>query len=61
MLGHASLAQTAEYLNIAARGLHDSMKRFGTQSLHPVAPTPTIEQPPLCNDAPPEVNKLTVN
>jgi integrase len=61
MLGHASLAQTAEYLNIAARGLHDSMKRFGTLSLHPVAPEPSAEHVPHVQRQEREIQKPTVN
>lgn len=49
MLGHATLAQTAAYLNVTRMGLHDSMRRFGTSSLHPVAPKPKQDQPPACN------------
>ncbi len=39
MLGHASLAQTADYLNVTRMGLHDSMQRFGT-----VAPAPAAKK-----------------
>jgi integrase len=64
MLGHATLAQTAEYLNVARMGLQDSMRRFGTlptPGLHSVAPEAEAEQPPPCNEPRPNGGTVVVN
>jgi integrase len=49
MLGHADLKQTSTYLNVTRVGLQDSMRRFGTEPLHAVAPEAVEEHPPTGN------------
>lgn len=64
MLGHATLAQTAEYLNVSKTGLQDSMRRFGTlptPTLHSVAPEASSEQPPPSNAETPNGVAVVVN
>ena len=61
MLGHANLAQTSTYLNATTRGLHDSMRRFGTTTLHGLAPKPSVDNPrsvqqEVSDEAQPTVN-----
>ncbi len=61
MLGHASLAQTADYLNVTRMGLHDSMQRFGTTALHGVAPEAVEDQTPPVQRDPRDSRQPTVN
>jgi hypothetical protein len=49
MLGHANLSQTSTYLNATSTGMQDSMRRFGTQPLHFVAPAPFGDHAPAGN------------
>ena len=61
MLGHADLKQTSIYLNVSKRGLQDSMRRFGTQPLHAVAPNASREHPPASNEKRADKTQVTVN
>jgi integrase len=61
MLGHANLSQTSTYLNVAKTGLQDSMKRFGTMPLHPVAQTPVGELSSASNDKSEKGSATVVN
>ena len=47
MLGHADAKTTSIYINTTLSQLHDSMRRFGTQSLHTVAHGTRSERRPL--------------
>jgi integrase len=61
MLGHANISQTSTYLNAEVTGLQDSMRRFGTQPLHAVAPDVSGEFSPRSNDGGSSESKSLVN
>jgi hypothetical protein len=61
MLGHADLKRTSTYLNVTRVGLQDSMRRFGTEPLHAVAPDASEEHPPAGNENEGEQPKQLVN
>ena len=60
-LGNADLKHTSTYLTVAQVGLQGSMRRFGTQPLHSVAPEAESERPPTGNDQPTKSQQVTVN
>jgi integrase len=61
MLGHADLKTTDNYINTTRQGLHDSMRKFGTPSLHHVAHRLESEPQPPCNDEESAAGKSLVN
>jgi hypothetical protein len=64
MLGHASIETTDRYLNARRMGLHDSMRRYGTESgngCKPVANDPPIEHRSDCNGEDNSIAKVPVH
>ena len=61
MLGHADAKTTSIYINTTLSQLHDSIRRFGTQSLHTVAHGTRSERRPLGNDSAPSDGNALVN
>ena len=61
MLGHADAKTASIYINTTLGQLHDSMRRFGTQSLHTLAHGPDLEPRPLGNDVAASDDNALVN
>jgi integrase len=61
MLGHASVAQTATYLNATKYGLQESMQRLDASRCKTVASTPGIEHRPVRNEQPKAISQELVN
>jgi integrase len=61
MLGHASVAQTATYLNATRLGLIESMRRLDDSRCNPVANESSTEHRPLGNEEASESAKDLIN
>lgn len=61
MLGHASVAQTATYVNATRLGLIESMRRLDASRCNFLQKEAVIEHRPACNDTAPVPSKALIN